>query len=82
MVFMAPKANTTNEKERSCPFDFDWESMSKPRKWTHYVDLSQSDLIKSQDIQRHHVVRKLLARQLFMDTGGSFAEASVVAGDH
>ena len=34
------------KRKGAVPFDFDWESMSKPRKWTHYVDLSQSDLIK------------------------------------
>lgn len=34
------------KRKGAVPSDFDWESMSKPKKWTHIVDLSKSDLIK------------------------------------
>ena len=34
------------KRKGAVPRDFHWNSMSKPRKWTHFVDLSQSNLIK------------------------------------
>lgn len=34
------------KRKGAVPLDFDWDSMSKPRIWTHFVDLSQCDLIK------------------------------------
>lgn len=34
------------KKKGAVPVDFDWEYMTKPKQWTHFVDLSKSDLIK------------------------------------
>lgn len=34
------------KRKGAVPRDFNWLFMSKPRKWTHFVDLSQANLIK------------------------------------
>ena len=34
------------KRKGAVPLGFDWESKSKPRKWTRFVDLTLADLIK------------------------------------